>query len=344
METLEQQQPGPLKENMRRVKIVLKNKQGITNDARITNIDQTVTKFSDFRTQFVSHFPELEKKEYVIGWIDEEQDYVAMGSDEEFKVALAATKGGMLKIHLKIKQNRENVDGRGQTDNKVQFPRQYFANLLAARQNMSGPGSVVLHNQNFEGIRNVIRKHPGVLFIGGDWKQEIGIVGEKKKQIEKNKKQEQEKIAQKNQRVNRIIGPPKAIALLQDMENKNNKEDAKKLSFLFVPIIAGRKQQHCHVFGTWEESMEICVAFKRRGEGGQKEGNTGGKLKMEMQNFGNKEGKPENMKNEGEQLQRKPNSGTPQNMCFVNRKRMKIIASRIFKKIDPTPAVENAPL
>ena len=143
------------------------------------------------------------------------------------------------------------------------------------------------------------------------------------------------KFSQQKLKVNRIIRPPKAIYLLQDLKKKNNEEDSKMLSFLFVPIIAGRERQHCHVLGDWEESSKICVAFKRRGGGGQKEGNTGGKQKkMERRQIGNQAGRPGNMKDGGEKFKKKQNPGSPQNICFVARKRMKMIASGIFAKID----------
>ena len=46
--------------------------------------------------------------------------------------------------------------------------------------------------------------------------------------------------------------------------------------------------QHRHVFGTWEDSMMICVAFKRRGDGGQEPGTGGGNKRMEKnKKFGN---------------------------------------------------------
>merc|ERR1719186_596775 len=351
MECLDQQQISTGKENKMRLKIVLKDIRGNTKDARITNMDENSVQFSDIKTTVVSHFPELEKKEYVIGWIDEERDFITMGSDEELKTAMAATKGEMLKIHVKIKQKTENVARKVQKKEKVLFPRQYFTNLLAARQKIGGPGSVVLHSQNIEGIRKVIRKHPGVLFVGGDWNEEMGEMTEKRKQILKKKTQgpiknikkkgmikacgNKTKCTQREMKVNRIIRPPKAISLLQDQKEKYNEEDGQMLSFLFVPIIAGRERQHCHVLGDWEESSKICVAFKRRGGGGQKGGNTGGKQKkMERGQIGNQAGTLGNMKDGGDKFKKKQNPGSPQNICFVARKRMKMIVSGIFAKID----------
>merc|ERR1719186_91741 len=362
MECLDQQQIITGKENKMRLKIVLKDIQGNSKDARITNMDETSVQFSDIKTTVVSHFPELEKKEYIIGWIDEERDFIAMGSDEELKTAMAATKGEMLKIHVKIKQKTENVARKVQMKEKVPFRRQYFANLLAARQKIGGPGSVVLHNQNIEGIRKVIRKHPGVLFVGGYWNEKMREITERRKQILKKKTQgpiknikkkgmikacgRKTKCSQQKLEVNRIIRPPKAISLLQDQKRKNE-EDGQMLSFLFVPIIAGRERQHCHVLGDWEESSKICVAFKRRGGGGRKEGNTGGKQKkMERRQIGNQARTPGNMKDGGEKCKKKQNPGSPQNICFVARKRMKMIAGGIFAKIDlgNTKADEKLPL
>ena len=357
MECLEQQQPRTRTETNMRMKIVLKNNQGKNKDARIVNIDETAVQFSDIKRSIVSHFPELEKKEYALGWIDEEHDYVKMESDEEFKIALSAVKGDMLKIHVKLQQNKENVERKCQ---KVPFPRQYFANLLATRQNISGPGAVVLHTQNIEGIRKVIKKHPGVLFVGGDLEGKIEKMGEKNDEISKKKTQSPKRNAKKKRMqrscvklneakdsqkliVKRIIHPQKAIALLRDMKDKNKDEDLKTLSFLFVPIIAGRKRQHCHVFGTWEDSMIICVAFKRRGDGGQEAGTIGGQQRrVERQKIGNKTETTGIMEEKGEKIKKQPNSGTPPNRCMVARKRMKMIASGIFSKIDPTQGSENS--
>ena len=360
MESIEQQQPSPKTENDLRMKIVLKDNQGETKDAQIINIDRTAVQFSDIKTSVVSHFPELEKKEYVLGWIDDELDtLVTMGSDEELKVALAATQDCMLKIHVKIKQNMENVDGKLE---KVQFPRQYFANLLATRQNMSGPGApaVILHKQNIDGILQVIRKHPGVLFVGGDWMEEMGQMGEKKEQILKKNTMVPEKFNTKenvmqsssltltgtkdSQKliVNRIVHLEKAIALLTEMKTKNPDEDF-KMSFFFVPIIEGRKRQHCHVLGTWADSKMICVAFKRRGDGGQGAGNIGGKQsETESQKVGNKAGTSGIMSDKGENIKKENNSGIAKNQCLATRQRMKMIASGIFSKIVATQGSEKS--
>ena len=100
-----------------RMKIVLKDNLGKNKDSRIVNIDRTAAEYSDIKTTVVKNFPELENMEFVLGWIDEEHDFITMGSDEELKAALAELKGGMLKIH--VRQNMKNAEQKCQ---KVQLP------------------------------------------------------------------------------------------------------------------------------------------------------------------------------------------------------------------------------
>merc|ERR1712106_371645 len=213
MESMEQQKPMPSSGKLRRMKLVLEDINGEPKDARIVNIDTSVAQFSDIITRVELSFPELDKTDHVLGWIDKEEDFMTMGADEELKAALAEVNGSMLDIHVKQKQNIKNKDRKCP---KIQLPRQYFANLLAARQNISGPGALALHNQSIGKIRKVIRKHPGILFIGGDIDEEIGKMGEINGQI-----------------VKRIIPPQKAIGLLQNTEDENE-ETSSKLAILFL--------------------------------------------------------------------------------------------------------------
>ena len=168
-------------ENLK-LKIVLKDEEGNNVDARITNMGETAVQFSAIKAAVVLHFPELGGKEFDIGWIDEEKDWVVMSSDEELEIAMAAKEGNVMTIHIKMKQSLNNVAKKSQMKKKIQIPHQYFSDLLVAQHNLSVQGSVVLHDQNLEGIRRVIRKHPGVLFVGGDWKGEISKILEKEKQ------------------------------------------------------------------------------------------------------------------------------------------------------------------
>jgi len=371
MESIEQQKTIPSSLNLMRMKLVLENDNGEPKDARIVNIDSSVAQFSDIKTRVELSFPELDKTDYVLGWINEEEDFITMGSDEELKAALAEVKGSMLDIHVKQKQNIKNKDRKCP---KIQLPRQYFANLLAARQNISGPGALVLHNQSIEKIRKVIRKHPGILFIGGDIDVEIGKMAENNGQIVKRQNIKEKKEFNNSSQliVKRIIPPQKAIALLKNTEDEN-KETSTKLSILFLPTIAGRKKQHCHVFGTWEDSKITCVAFKRRGTGGQEPGTNGvkqgkmgkgqkgknrsGMMKSEkkrkeddeqecvdqrqMMMNQNRRKSGVKMKKGKETKNSTNSSGAPPNQCLVPRKRMKMIANRIFMKICVNKASEN---
>ena len=322
------------------MKIVLKDNLGKNKDSRIVNIDRAVAEFSDIKTTVVQNFPELENEELVLGWIDEELDFITMESDEELKAALAEVKGGMLKIHVKQKQNMKKVDGKCQ---KIQLPRQYFDNLLGTRQKISGEGGVVLHNQNLERMMELIRKHPGVLFVGGELKDKLGANSGNKGQMKVGKKiAEKEGIKGSGKLiVNRIIPPQKAIALLKGMK-ENNDEDSKILSFLFLPINAGQKKQHCHVVGTWEDSKMIWVAFKRRGDVGQEPGTSGEKKKMEKnERLGNMAGRSNIKMTNGEKTKKQPGSGSSPNKCMVPRKRMIMIASRLLLKVDVIRVSEN---
>eukprot|EP00090_Calanus_glacialis_P045685 TRINITY_DN8649_c0_g1_i10.p1 TRINITY_DN8649_c0_g1~~TRINITY_DN8649_c0_g1_i10.p1 ORF type:complete len:350 (+),score=130.29 TRINITY_DN8649_c0_g1_i10:18-1067(+) len=333
MECVEEQQSSPRAGDIMRMKIVLKDNLGKNKDSRIVNIDRAVAEFSDIKTTVVQNFPELENEEFVLGWIDEERDFITMESDEELKAALAEVKGGMLKIHVKQTQNMKKVDGKCQ---KIQLPRQYFDNLLATRQKISGQGGVVLHNQNLERMIELIRKHPGVLFVGGDLKEKLGANGGNTEQMQVAKKNAQKEGSEVSGKpiVNRIIPPQKAIALLKGMK-ENNDEDSKMLSFLFLPINAGQKKQHCHVVGTWEDSKMICVAFKRRGDGGQEPGTDGGEKKMEKnQKLGNRAERSNTKLTKGEKTKKQSGSGSSTNKCMVPRKRMKMIASKMFLKVD----------
>ena len=135
MECVEEQQSSPRAGDIMRIKIVLKDNLGKNKDSRILNIDRAAAEFSAIKTTVVQNFPELEKEEFVLGWIDEERDFITMGSDEELKTTLAEVKVGMLKIH--VRHNMKNAEGKCL---QVQLPRQYFANLLATRQKISAQG------------------------------------------------------------------------------------------------------------------------------------------------------------------------------------------------------------
>merc|ERR1712183_43318 len=161
-----------------------------------------------------------------------------MSSDEELKHALANKKENMLSVHVKITKLMEKGEGKCQTKKKVQLPRQYFDNLLLAKQNLSRQGTVVIHDQNFEKTRKMIRKHPGVLFVGGEWNQNVN--GEKKRSVKNRgprkmlarKNGENKTKCYQNLKVNRIIRPKKAISLLRSTtKNENDKEEI-KLYFL----------------------------------------------------------------------------------------------------------------
>jgi hypothetical protein len=123
---------------------------------------------------------------------------------------------------------------------------------------------------------------------------------------------------------------------------ESNDEDSKTMSFLFLPINAGQKKQHCHVVGTWEDSKMICVAFKRRGDVGPEAGTDGGEKKVEKnQKVGNRAGRSNLKMTKGENTKKQPVSESSPNKCMIPRKRIKMIASRLFVKTDIINGLEN---
>ena len=87
----------------------------------------------------------------------------------------------------------------------------------------------------------------------------------------------------------------------------------------------------------------ICVAFKRRGDGGHEAGNIGGKLsEIENQKFGNKAGTYGITNDNGEKVKKENNSGSPKNQCLVTRQRMKMIASGILSKVVASQGSEQS--
>merc|ERR1711872_1147394 len=125
---------GKTSENMVRIRIVMEDSQGNLKESEILSFDTPDDELhlSSLKTAATECFPELEDKEYVLGWVDEEGDYITIGSEQGLKIALANMKENMLKIHVKIKQEKkkdvENIQ-------KIQVPKQFFANLRTAQQN-----------------------------------------------------------------------------------------------------------------------------------------------------------------------------------------------------------------
>jgi len=133
---------------------------------------------------------------------------------------------------------------------------------------------------------------------------------------------------------------------------------------MFLPLIPGRKKHHCHVLGSWDGPGMICVAFKRRGQQGQEQAtgkerimgkketdgsvdrnNKGEEQDGDVQKSGpmsekkkkmmikkqrvNKMTRATMIKSKGDEPRKKADPA----VCMVPRKRMKMIASRIFSKI-----------
>merc|ERR1712212_1380159 len=163
-----------ISDSLLRMKIVVAASDRNKKDARIVNISSAVT-FSDIKTAVLHYFPELEKEDHVVGWVDEEGDYVTVGSDQELQLALAERKGRVLKILVKIKNEKKKEDEKSP---QIQVPRQYFANLRGTKEKLSSQGPVVLHQQEgLEKMKRVIKKHPGLIFVGGNLKEKLGKIG-----------------------------------------------------------------------------------------------------------------------------------------------------------------------
>merc|ERR1712072_590446 len=258
----QQQQPAVMdSDSLLRMKIVMAASDRNKREARIVNISSAVN-FSDIKAAVLHYFPELEKEDHVVGWVDEEGDFVTVGSDEELKLALAERKGSVLKILVKIKNQKKKEDEKSP---QIQIPRQYFANLRTAKEGLSSQGPVVLHQQeDVDKMKRVIKKHPGIIFVGGDLKEKSGKIGDDKRETNAEKKMGKDK---KKMMVDRIISPQKTLSLLNDYQD--SEADSKSLSVMFLPLIPGRKKHHCHVFGSWDDCRVICVTFKRRGQQGK---------------------------------------------------------------------------
>merc|ERR1711970_826000 len=150
----QQQQPTAMNSNsLLRMKIVVAASDKNKREARIVNISSAVN-FSDIKAAVLNYFPELEKEDYVVGWVDEQGDYVTVGSDQELQLALAERKGSVLKILVKMKNEKKKESPQ------IQVPREYFANLCATKERLSSKGPIVLHQEGPEKMKRVIKKHP----------------------------------------------------------------------------------------------------------------------------------------------------------------------------------------
>jgi len=175
MEPVEEQQQSIAMDSgsLLRMKIVVAASDRNKKEARIVNISSPV-QFSDIKSSVLHYFPELEKEDHVVGWVDEEGDYVTVSSDQELQLALAERKGRMLKILVKIKKNKKKEDEHCP---KIQIPRQYFANLRTVKESLSSQGPVVVHHQeDLEKMKRFIKKHPGIIFVMGDLKDKLGKI------------------------------------------------------------------------------------------------------------------------------------------------------------------------
>merc|ERR1712098_880256 len=127
----DQQGTGKTSENMVRIRIVVEDSQGNLKESEILTFDTPDDELhlSSLKTAATKCFPELEDKELVLGWVDEEDDYITIGSEQGLKIALANLKENMLEIHVKIKQEKKKVEEKVQ---KIKVPKQFFANLRTA--------------------------------------------------------------------------------------------------------------------------------------------------------------------------------------------------------------------
>merc|ERR1711970_37538 len=271
----QQQQPTAMNSNsLLRMKIVVAASDKNKREARMVNISSAVN-FSDIKTAVLNYFPELEKEDHVVGWVDEEGDYITVGSDQELQLALTERKGSVLKILVKIKNEKKKEDEKSP---QIQVPRNYFANLRATKQKLSSQGPIVLHQQEGpEKMKRVIKKHPGIIFVGGDLREKLGKKGVDSDKLDVRQTNSEKKSVKdgKKMMVDRIISPQKVLSLLNDYQD--SEADSKSLSVMFLPLIPVRKKHHCHVLGSWDDCRMICVAFKRRGQQGQEEAT--GKMK-----------------------------------------------------------------
>ena len=95
-----QQDTARTSENMVRIRIVVEDSQGNLKESEILTFDTPDDELhlSSLKTAATECFPELEEKEHVLGWVDEEGDYITIGSEQGLKIALANMKENMLTV------------------------------------------------------------------------------------------------------------------------------------------------------------------------------------------------------------------------------------------------------
>merc|ERR1712215_517820 len=105
----QEQQQAMSSERFGRMKIVLEDSDGNLKESGIVKVDNEI-QLRLIKTAVVDCFPELENQQHVLGWVDEEGDYVTMSSDEGLKIALAEMKGNMLEVQVKTMQDMKERD------------------------------------------------------------------------------------------------------------------------------------------------------------------------------------------------------------------------------------------
>ena len=72
----------------------MEDSQGNLKESEVSTFDTPDDELhlSSVKTAATKCFPELKDKEHVLGWVDEEGDYITIGSEQGLKIALANMK------------------------------------------------------------------------------------------------------------------------------------------------------------------------------------------------------------------------------------------------------------
>merc|ERR1712233_154627 len=75
--------------------------------------EEVVSSLVYLKQKIATLFPAFRRTEPVLSWVDEDGDEVAVASDEELEVALAALPGPVYKFRVKLADRRKSGSGQG---------------------------------------------------------------------------------------------------------------------------------------------------------------------------------------------------------------------------------------
>merc|ERR1719317_1181131 len=196
-------------------------------------------------------------------------------------------------------------------------------------------------------MKRVIKKFPGIMFVMGDLKDKLGKIGDNIDKLEVCGTKVDKKVVkdgkQKKMMIDRIIPPAKALSLLNDFQD-SNKEDSKSLSVMFLPLIPGRKNYHCHVVGSWDGPGMICVAFKRRGQQGQEQAMGKGRIMGKKETAGSVDRNNKGEEQDGDVQKAEPMIEKKKNMMMKKQRVNKMTRPTMIKCKGDEPRKKADPM